>query len=142
MGKRIKCFALQPPSASFFVRCSHRQVMCLRGWLLKLDLLVVDEPGYVPASKVGAALLFDVISAAHERTSIIVITNLPFENLTEVLGSKRLNGTVLGRLTHRGHIIALTATEKHSTGGSWELRFCRALFLFRYFMLFLKSTIT
>jgi len=58
------------------------------------DLLVLDELGYVPASKVGAELLFDIISTAYERTSILVTTNLPFENWTEVLGSERLTGAV------------------------------------------------
>ena len=64
--------------------------MRLRGRLSKLDLLVLDELRYVPASKVGAELLFDIISTAYERTSIIVTTNLPFENWTEVLGSELL----------------------------------------------------
>jgi hypothetical protein len=71
----------------------------------KLDLLVLDELGYVPASKVGAELLFDVISTAYERTSMIVTTNLPFESWTEVLGSERLTGATLDRLTHRCRII-------------------------------------
>jgi DNA replication protein DnaC len=59
----------------------------------------------VPASKVGAELLFDVISTAYERTSMIVTSNLPFESWTEVLGSERLTGATLDRLTHRCHII-------------------------------------
>jgi DNA replication protein DnaC len=46
----------------------------------------------VPASKVGSELLFDVISTAYERTSLIVTTNLPFESWTEVLGSERSPG--------------------------------------------------
>jgi len=41
--------------------------------------LILDELGYVPASKLGSELLFDVISTAYERTSVIVTTNLPFE---------------------------------------------------------------
>ncbi len=53
----------------------------------------------------GAELLFDVISSAYERSSLIVTTNLPFENWTEVLGSERLTGATLDRLTHRCHII-------------------------------------
>ena len=63
------------------------------------------ELGYVPASKLGAELLFDVISTAYERLSLIVTTNLPFENWTEVLGSERLTGAALDRLTHRCHIL-------------------------------------
>ena len=70
-----------------------------------MGLLVLDLLGYVPASKVGSELLFDVISSAYERTSLIVTTNLPFESWTEVLGSERLTGATLDRLTHRCRII-------------------------------------
>jgi DNA replication protein DnaC len=83
----------------------ERTFLRLKTQLSKLDLLVLDELGYVPASKVGAELLFDVISTAYERTSMIVTTNLPFESWTEVLGSERLTGATLDRLTHRCRII-------------------------------------
>lgn len=83
--------------------------------LSKLDLLILDELGYVPTSKLGAELLFDVISTAYERTSVIVTSNLPLENWTEVLGSERLTGATLDRLTHRGHII-------ECNGESYRLR--------------------
>ena len=83
----------------------ERQLLRLRTQLAKHDLLILDELGYVPATKVGAELLFDVISTAYERTSMIVTTNLPFENWTEVLGSERLTGATLDRLTHRCHIL-------------------------------------
>jgi len=68
-------------------------------------LLILDELGYVPFTKVGAELLFEVISRAYERLSLIVTTNLPFEEWTEVLGSERLTGALLDRLTHRVHIL-------------------------------------
>ena len=77
----------------------------LRGQLAKLDLLILDELGYVPASKAGAELLFDVIATAYERSSVILTTNLPFENWTEVLGNERLTGAALDRLTHRSSIL-------------------------------------
>ena len=73
--------------------------------LERLDLLILDELGYVPFSKTGAELLFDVVSRAYERTSVVITTNLPFENWTEVLGSERLTGAMLDRLTHRVHIL-------------------------------------
>ena len=66
---------------------------------------MLDELGYVPASKVAAELLFDVISTAYERSSVIVTTNLPFEEWKEVLGSERLTGATLDRLTHRCVIV-------------------------------------
>ena len=83
----------------------EKSLLRLRKQLSRLDLLVLDELGYVPASKAGAELLFDVISTASERTSLILTTNLPFEQWTEVLGSERLTGAALDRLTHRCHII-------------------------------------
>ncbi len=89
--------------------------MRLKAQLARLDLLVLDELGYVPASKVGAELLFDVISTAYERTSVVLTTNLPFEQWTEVLGSERLVGATLDRLTHRCHIL-------EATGVSYRLR--------------------
>ena len=96
----------------------ERQLGRLRSQLAKLDLLVLDELGYVPASKVGAELLFDVISTAYERTSVIVTTNLPFEKWTEVLGSERLTGATLDRLTHRCHIL-------ETNGESYRLKEAR-----------------
>lgn len=83
----------------------ERQLLKLKKQLGKWDVLILDELGYVPASKVGAELLFDVISTAYERQSVIVTTNLPFTQWTEVLGSERLTGAVLDRLTHRCHIL-------------------------------------
>ena len=93
----------------------ERQLLRLRGQLAKLDLLILDELGYVPASKAGAELLFDVIAMAYERNSLIVTTNLPFENWTEVLGNERLTGAALDRLTHRCHIL-------ETKGESYRLR--------------------
>ena len=56
-------------------------------------------------SKAGAELLFEVVSRAYERQSLILTTNLPFEQWTEILGNERLTGALLDRITHRAHII-------------------------------------
>ena len=74
-------------------------------FLQKMHLLVLDELGYVPFSKAGAELLFDVIGRAYERQSLILTTNLPFEQWTEILGNERLTGALLDRITHRVHIL-------------------------------------
>ena len=78
-------------------------------------MLIVDELGFVPLSRTGAELLFEVFSQRYERGSILVTTNLPFDEWTEVLGSERLTGALLDRLTHRVHILEMN-------GESYRLR--------------------
>jgi len=83
----------------------ERSLLGLRARLVKLDLLTLDELGYVLASRIRAELLFEVISSAYERISLIVTAHLPFESWAEVLGSERLTGATLDRLTRRCQII-------------------------------------
>jgi len=105
LGKRVRFFRVTELVTTLLEAREEHQLARLRSRLTKLDLLVLDELGYVPTSKLGAELLFDVVSTAYERTSVIVTTNLPFEQWTEVLGNERLTGALLDRLTHRCHII-------------------------------------
>jgi DNA replication protein DnaC len=104
-GYRVRFYRATELVTTLIEARDERTLLRLKGQLAKLDLLVLDEFGYVPASKIGAELLFDVISTAYERTSLIVTTNLPFESWTEILGSERLTGATLDRLTHRCRII-------------------------------------
>ena len=71
------------------------------------ELLIVDELGFVPLSKSGAELLFEIFSQRYERGSTLVTSNLPFQEWTEVLGSERLTGALLDRLTHHVHILEM-----------------------------------
>ena len=75
--------------------------------LAKQDLLIVDELGYVPLSKTGAELLFEVFSQRYEQGSTLATSNLPFNEWTEVFGSERLTGALLDRLTHHVHILEM-----------------------------------
>jgi DNA replication protein DnaC len=104
-GRRVRFWRVTELITALREAEEDRQLTRIRGQLVKLDLLVLDEFGYVPASKAGAELLFDVIATAYERTSVILTTNLPFENWTEVLGNERLTGAALDRLTHRSHVL-------------------------------------
>jgi DNA replication protein DnaC len=104
-GRRVRFWRVTELITTLREAEQDRPLLRLRSHLAKLDLLILDEFGYVPASKAGAELLFDVITSAYERSSVILTTNLPFENWTEVLGNERLTGAALDRLTHRCHIL-------------------------------------
>jgi len=104
-GRKVRFFRVTELITLLLEAKEERVLLRLRQQLGKLDLLILDELGYVPASKAGAELLFDVIATAYERYSLVVTTNLPFENWTEVLGSERLTGAALDRLTHRCQIL-------------------------------------
>ncbi len=82
-----------------------RRLLNLHKKLARPKLAIIDELGFVPLSKTGAELLFEVISQRYERGSILVTTNLPFDEWTEVFGSDRLTGALLDRLTHHVHIL-------------------------------------
>jgi len=61
----------------------------------------------VPLSKTGAELLFEMLSQRYERGSTLITSNLSFQEWTEVLGSERLTGALLDRLTHHVHILEM-----------------------------------
>ena len=71
------------------------------------ELLIVDELGFVPLSKTGAELLFEMLSQRYERGSTMLTSNLPFAEWTDVLGSERLTGALLDRLAHHVHILEM-----------------------------------
>ena len=97
----------------------ERRLLKLQRDLQAVKLLIVDELGYVPLSPTGAELLFEVFSQRYERGSTIVTSNLPFEDWTSVLGSERLTGALLDRLTHHVHILTMNGDSyrlKQSSG--------------------------
>ena len=94
-----------------------KRLLNLQRKLARLQLLIIDELGFVPLSKTGAEMLFEVFSQRYERGSVLVTSNLPFDEWTEVFGSERLTGALLDRLTHHVHILEMNGDSyrlKHS----------------------------
>jgi DNA replication protein DnaC len=85
----------------------EKRLLRLQKQLANYKLLIIDELGFVPLSKSGAELLFEIFSQRYERGSSLVTSNLPFDEWTEILGSERLTGALLDRLTHHVHILEM-----------------------------------
>ena len=97
----------------------EKRLLRLQRQLAKVKLLIIDELGFVPLSKTGAELLFELISQRYERGSTLITSNLPFEEWTETFGTERLTGALLDRLTHHVNILEMN-------GESYRLHQSRA----------------
>jgi DNA replication protein DnaC len=117
-GRKVRFWTVTQLVRQLLEMREERGLQKLLTQIERHHLLVLDELGYVPFTKAGAELLFEVVSRSYERLSLIVTTNLPFETWTEVFGSERLTGALLDRLTHRVHIL-------EANGDSYRLKEAR-----------------
>ena len=114
-GRKVRFFTVKALVTQLMEMAEQRQLERTLKQLERQDILILDELGYVPFSRTAAELLFEIVSRAYERLSLIVTTNLPFESWVEIFGCERLTGALLDRLTHRVHII-------EANGPSYRLR--------------------
>lgn len=92
----------------------------------RYELVVLDELGYVPLAESGAELLFQVLADRDERAAVIITTNLPFSEWTQVFSNPRLCAAVVDRITSRAHIIE-TGSESYRFRRTLEQRQCGKL---------------
>ncbi|APZ52233.1 IS21-like element helper ATPase IstB [Salipiger abyssi] len=97
----------------------ERRLLRRQKQLAAVKLLIIDELGFVPLSKTGAELLFELISQRYERGSTMITSNLPFDEWTSTFGTERLTGALLDRLTHHVNILEMN-------GDSYRLNQSRA----------------
>ena len=85
----------------------ERRLLRLQKQMAAYQLLIIDELGFGPLSKTGADLLFELISQRYERGATLITSNLPIDEWTETLGSERLTGALLDRITHHVSILEM-----------------------------------
>jgi DNA replication protein DnaC len=118
-GARVRFFtAAGLVNALLEAQAAHR-LSRVEQALLRLQLLILDEVGFVPFSKLGADLLFSVLAALHEQVSLIITTTVPFSEWATLFGGdQRLAGALLDRLTFHAHLLQFA-------GESFRLRHSR-----------------
>jgi DNA replication protein DnaC len=114
-GRRVKFITLAALANELQEALSRDELSRVVARYARIDLLLLDELGYLRLPDGAAELVFQVLSERHERASLIITTNLPFGEWTKVFPDARLAKAVVDRLTHRAHIID-TGTE------SWRFR--------------------
>jgi DNA replication protein DnaC len=106
-GRRVRFTTAAALVSELIEARDEKKLLRFQKQIAAYELLIVDELGFVPLSKTGAELFFEMLSQRYERGSTMVTSNLPFAEWTEVLGSERLTGALLDRLTHHVHILEM-----------------------------------
>ncbi len=104
-GKRVRFYTAAGLINELVEAQAENRLSKLQAQLLKQDLIILDEVGFIPFSPAGAQLLFQLCSARHERGSLLITTNLSFADWTQVFGDERLTAALLDRLTFHSHIV-------------------------------------
>lgn len=110
-GKRVRFYRVSDLCAELVEHHRSGTLGKLLRQLEKVELLVLDEVGYIPLDKTASQLLFNIISTSYERQSIIVTSNLEFGRWNEVFHDDRLTAALIDRLVHHAHILGFTGTS-------------------------------
>lgn len=125
-GRRVRFFTAASLANLLLERNNKGTLNSFLENLKKVELIVVDEIGFVPLHKESAELLFQVISDCYERRSLIITSNLEFSQWNTVFGDNRLTAALVDRLIHHSHIVIfsgesyrLTQSMNRQRAGTW-----------------------
>jgi DNA replication protein DnaC len=104
-GRRVRFFTAASLANILLEKNNKGTLNNFLGTLKKVELIVIDEIGFVPLHKDAAELLFQVISDCYERKSLIITSNLEFSQWNTVFGDNRLTAALIDRLIHHSHIV-------------------------------------
>lgn len=125
-GRRVRFFTAASLANLLLERNNKGTLNSFQENLKRVELIVVDEIGFVPLHKESAELLFQVISDCYERRSLIITSNLEFSQWNTVFGDNRLTAALVDRLIHHSHIVIfsgesyrLTQSMNRQRAGTW-----------------------